>query len=134
LYVPYLDASNKSDQHSSPARVPAPIKNIMQDGLVLHFGVGLLVYYADVVRWAIPTYWKVYQFWKLVHNNTNNNNNNDDHQLPPSIFDDVEMSDTLQQQQQQQIHTEYIQWNDETPFMPHTTIATSPTSARKVEL
>jgi hypothetical protein len=99
--------------------------------LVLFFGVGLLVYYADVVRWAIPTYWKVYQFWKLVQNNTNNNNN-DDHQLPPSNFDDVEMSDTLQQRQQQQLHTEYVQWNDETPRMPHTTIATSPTSARKV--
>jgi hypothetical protein len=101
----------------------------MQDVLVLLFFVGLLVYLLDVVKWAIPYYWKVYQFWKLVRNN---NNNNDDHQ-PTSIFDDVEMSDTLQQQQQQQLHTEYVQWNDETPFMPHTTIATTPTSARKVE-
>jgi hypothetical protein len=90
--------------------------------------VGLLVYLLDVVRWAIPYYWKVYQFWKLVHNN--NKNNNDDHQLPPSNFDNVEMSDT---RQQQQLHTEYVQWNDETPYMPHTTIATTPTSARKVE-
>jgi hypothetical protein len=83
--------------------------------------VGNLVYLVDMAISNILYFWQRNQFWKLVHkSNTNISSRNSDNFQYMNVDEDndnIEMNLLVQEH-----YTEHVQWNDESPLVPHTSV------------
>jgi hypothetical protein len=79
----------------------------------------LICWYVDFAISIILYFWQRNQFWKLVHkSNTNISSRNSDnfqYMNGDEDNDNIEMNLLVQEH-----YTEHVQWNDESPLVPHT--------------